>query len=114
MLVQWQRKIRSRRYTEEEVCEKCLKGENRVKQGDESEVNNWKSDTKCWWSGYAPKVGCKLNKKERFWGELDKEKESIPREETVVKRADFNRYVGEESRGDKEVMDRFRDQNRDL
>ncbi|KAI5088686.1 hypothetical protein C0J45_21258 [Silurus meridionalis] len=49
-------------------------------------------------SAYAPQVGCEMEK-ETFWIELDKVVEVIG--------ADFNCYVGEGNRGDKEGMGRY-------
>ncbi|KAK3551510.1 hypothetical protein QTP70_017369 [Hemibagrus guttatus] len=51
-------------------------------------------------SGYAPQVGCELEKKERFWSELDEVMESISTGERVVIGADFNGHVGEENTRD--------------
>ncbi|KAK3574521.1 hypothetical protein QTP86_008701 [Hemibagrus guttatus] len=58
-------------------------------------------------SGYAPRVGCELEEKERFWSELDEVMESIPKGERVVIGADFNGHVGEGNTGDEEVMGKF-------
>ncbi|XP_019721309.1 uncharacterized protein LOC109513350 [Hippocampus comes] len=64
-------------------------------------------------SGYAPQVGCELEEKEKFWNEMDRVTESIPRGERVVIGADLNGHVGEGNRGDEEVMGKFglRDRN---
>ncbi|KAK3572153.1 hypothetical protein QTP86_022231, partial [Hemibagrus guttatus] len=65
-------------------------------------------------SGYAPQVGCELEKKERFWSELDEVMESIPMGERVVIGADFNGHVGEGNTGDEEVMGKFGVKQRNL
>ena len=44
-------------------------------------------------SGYAIQVGCELEKKEKFWNELDGCADSIPREERVALGAALNGYV---------------------
>ena len=45
--------------------------------------------------------------KEKFWSELDRVVESIPREDRVVLGADIDGHVGEGSRGDEEVIGKF-------
>ena len=35
-------------------------------------------------SAYAPQVGCLMEKKDKFWTDLDEVVESIPKEERVV------------------------------
>ncbi|KAK3549324.1 hypothetical protein QTP70_034553, partial [Hemibagrus guttatus] len=65
-------------------------------------------------SGYAPQVGCELEKKERFWSELDEVMESIPTGERVVIGADFNGHVGGGNTGDEEVMGKFGVKERSL
>ncbi|XP_078479874.1 uncharacterized protein LOC144741112, partial [Lampetra planeri] len=50
-------------------------------------------------SDALPEVGCELEEKEKFWNELDRVIESIPRAERVVIGADFNGHVGEGNRG---------------
>ncbi|KAF3705386.1 Craniofacial development protein 2 p97 bucentaur protein [Channa argus] len=61
--------------------------------------------------GYAPQVGCELEKK-KFWSELDEVIQRIPRGERVVIGADFNGHVGEWNRGDENVMGSFGLQDR--
>ncbi|KAK3514571.1 hypothetical protein QTP70_021622 [Hemibagrus guttatus] len=65
-------------------------------------------------SGYAPQVDCELEKKERFWSELDEVMESIPTGERVVIGADFNGHVGEGNTGDEDVMGKFGVKERNL
>ncbi|KAK3573023.1 hypothetical protein QTP86_012246 [Hemibagrus guttatus] len=65
-------------------------------------------------SGYAPQVGCELEKKERFWSELDEVMESIPTGERVVIGADFNGHVGEGNTDDEEVTGKFGVKERNL
>ncbi|KAK3530996.1 hypothetical protein QTP70_007852 [Hemibagrus guttatus] len=50
---------------------------------------------------------CELEKKERFWSELDEVMESIPAGERVMIGADFNGHAGEGNTGDDEVMGKF-------
>ncbi|KAK3518093.1 hypothetical protein QTP70_033313 [Hemibagrus guttatus] len=52
-------------------------------------------------------IVCELDKKERFWSELDEVMENIPTGERVVIGADFNRHVSEGNTGDEEVMGKF-------
>ncbi|KAK3509470.1 hypothetical protein QTP70_035126, partial [Hemibagrus guttatus] len=59
-------------------------------------------------------VGCELEEKERFWGELDEVMESIPTGERVVIGADFNGHVSYENTGDEEVMGKFGVKERNL
>ncbi|KAK2887924.1 hypothetical protein Q8A73_019372 [Channa argus] len=63
-------------------------------------------------SGYAPKVGCELEEKKKFWSELDEVMQNIPRGEKVLIGADFNGHVGEGNRGDENVMGTFGLQDR--
>ncbi|KAK3554412.1 hypothetical protein QTP70_023054 [Hemibagrus guttatus] len=65
-------------------------------------------------SGYAPQVGCELEKKERFWSKLDEVMESIPMGERMVIGADFNPHVCEGNTGDEEVMGKFGVKERNL
>ncbi|KAF7701131.1 hypothetical protein C0J45_10358 [Silurus meridionalis] len=58
-------------------------------------------------SAYAPQVGCEMKDKEKFWSELDKVVEGVPRNERLVIGVDFNSHVGEGNRGDEEVMSRY-------
>ncbi|KAI5086984.1 hypothetical protein C0J45_24457, partial [Silurus meridionalis] len=53
-------------------------------------------------SAYAPQVSCEMAEKERFWSELDKVVDGVPRNEQLVIGADLNGHVG--NRGDEEVM----------
>ncbi|KAI5090692.1 hypothetical protein C0J45_19553, partial [Silurus meridionalis] len=55
-------------------------------------------------SAYAPQVGCKIEKKEKFCSELDEIVDGVPRNERLVIGVDFNGHVGEGNRGDEEVM----------
>ena len=55
-------------------------------------------------SAYAPQVGCDMEEKEQFWGEMDELMESIPRDERVVIGADFNGHIGSGNRGDERVL----------
>ncbi|KAK3557188.1 hypothetical protein QTP70_024682, partial [Hemibagrus guttatus] len=64
------------------------------------------------WAKLPATVGCELEKKERFWSELDEVMESIPMGERVVIGADFNGHVGEGNTGDEEVMGKFGVQER--
>ena len=52
--------------------------------------------------------------KEKFWSELDRVVESIPREDRVVLGADIDGHVGEGSRGDEEMIGRFGVKGRNL
>ena len=63
-------------------------------------------------SGYDPQVGREFEEKEKFWNEVDEVMQSIPGDERVVIGADFNGHVGEDNRGDEEVMGRFGIQDR--
>ena len=45
--------------------------------------------------------------KEKFWSELDRVVESIPREDRVTIGADFSWHADEGNRCDEEVMGRF-------
>ena len=63
-------------------------------------------------SACAPQVGCLREEKDKFWTDLDKVVESIPREERVVVGADFNGHV--EDRGDETVMGRYGDKARNV
>ncbi|KAI5103065.1 hypothetical protein C0J45_6646 [Silurus meridionalis] len=45
-------------------------------------------------SAYAPQVGCEMEKKEKFWSELDEVVEGVPRNERLVIGPDFNGHVG--------------------
>lgn len=55
-------------------------------------------------SSYAQQEGCELKDKQKFWSELDDVILSIPRIESMMIGADFNRPVDEEIIGDEEVM----------
>ncbi len=57
-------------------------------------------------SAYSPQVGCEMEEKEDFWSKLDDVVLRVPKEERVVIGADFNGFVGEGNRGNKEVMGR--------
>ena len=50
-------------------------------------------------------MGWELEEKEKFWNEVDEVMQSIPRDEREV-------IVGEDNRGDEEVMGRFGIQDR--
>lgn len=54
---------------------------------------------------YAPQVGCELEDKEEFWGEVELV-QSIAREERVVIREDLNENVGEGNSADEGVAGR--------
>ena len=51
--------------------------------------------------GYAPQAGCEMEDREKYCSELDEVVESIRRDERVVIGIDFNRHVGQRSRGDR-------------
>lgn len=61
-------------------------------------------------SGFASKVGCELEDKEKFWNLIDEVIQSIPRGERVV--IDFNGHAGEGNKGDENLMGRFGLQDR--
>ena len=63
-------------------------------------------------SGYAPKVGCALEEKEKFWSDVLEVMLSILRDEREMIAADFSGHVGEDNRDDEEVMGSFGVQDR--
>lgn len=55
-------------------------------------------------SADAPQVGCGIEGKEEFWEDMYRLMDSIPREERVLIRTDFNGHVGRRNGGYERVL----------